>query len=228
MFQLTAIALCCQERSFSGDGLGVCRRLTEALPVAIELRALRSLSLVCSGCCRSCCRSLLQAAKLLGQGAPTHGTGRLLMARFNGRRLQHSHWDQVARHCLHCVRSGFGQFDCRVHRRYLGRCPSERHPLLYSRAMRATPRVMLVTWHQHCGVLNHVDQAHCCAALQAQYGWCAFPCVALRRRGVFTSECHPPLDGRADRTLPRVMLVPRHEHPGVLDHLDQLHLCAAY
>jgi len=188
MFQLTAIALCCQERSFSGDGLGVCRRLTEALPVAIELRALRSLSLVCSGCCRSCCRSLLQAAKLLGQGAPTHGTGRLLMARFNGRRLQHSHWDQVARHCLQCLRGRFGQFDrhWRFHRRYLGRCPSERHPLFYSRAMRAPPRVMLVTRHQHRGVLNHLNQSHLPTTLKAQNRWCAFPCVALDRRRILT------------------------------------------
>jgi hypothetical protein len=186
-FQLIAVALCWI------SGALIQWRWARRMPMANgsspsrdRMCAPRGLSLACSGCCRSCRRPLLQPAKLLGQGAYTHGTGRLLMARSNDRCLEHSHWDQVARYCLHCVRGRFGQFDRhrsrRFTRRYLGRCPSERHPLLYSRAMRAPPRVMLVTRHQHCGVLDYLNQAHLPAALEAQYRWCAFRGVGLRRR----------------------------------------------
>jgi hypothetical protein len=47
---------------------------------------------------------------------------------------------------------------------------SERRSLLDSRAARALPRLMLVTRHEHRGVLNNLKQAHLYAARQAQHG----------------------------------------------------------
>jgi hypothetical protein len=85
-FQLTAILSAeCQEPSFSCDGLGVCRWLTEALPVAIDCARPALSALLVLAAVEASADRFFQAAKLL-----THGTARLLMARSNGRRLEHS------------------------------------------------------------------------------------------------------------------------------------------
>jgi len=86
---LTGVALC------SISGALIQRRWARRMPMAngsspSRDRIVRVARSHCSCCCRSCRRPLLQSAKLLGQGVSTHSTGRLLMARFNGRRLEHS------------------------------------------------------------------------------------------------------------------------------------------
>jgi hypothetical protein len=117
------------------------------------------------------------------------------MGRFHRRCLGRSHrhcLGRLRRHCLgRLPRHYLGRFDRRCldgfHRRCLGRfdchclgrlrrcclggylLASERHPLLDSRTARALPRLMLVTRHKHRCVLDHLNQAHLCAARQAQH-----------------------------------------------------------
>ncbi len=153
-------------RAFTAQCLGRCRRRRnrmEFVPVAFELCT--SLGLA-RGLPRGRC-PLLEAAELLERFRPSirlkHSGGRFWMGRFHRHCL-----GRLRRHCLgqlhwHCLG--------RLHRHRWGRCPlaSECRPLFDCRAARTPPRMMLVTRNKHRGVLDHLNQAHLCAARQAQH-----------------------------------------------------------
>src|SRR6516165_7205551 len=86
---------------------------------------------------------------------------------------------------------------------------NERRSLLDTITARALPRLMLVTRHEHRGVLDHLNQAHLCAARQAQHRqlrpqrdqlWCLNVRKALKRI-VRVSTAIEPARGAADGTL---------------------------